>query len=112
MHLKHIRTAEAFNSEFLEAIVPLTSFLCGPVDEEIHGSNLSDLLILSVQPEDLLAALPGRLALNRNRRPVVTKKHKATITEVHSGNKTLAWISGMENMDYYIETKHFKGRGL
>ncbi len=69
-----------FNSEFPEAILPLTSFLCGPVDEEVHGSNLSDLLFLSVQPKDLLAILLGCLTLNSNCRPVVTKKHKTTIT--------------------------------
>lgn len=49
-----------------------TSVLCGPVDEEIHCSDLSDLLLLSVKPEDLLAALLCCLALNGDGRPIVT----------------------------------------
>lgn len=51
-----------------------TSVLCGPVDEEIHSPDLSDLLLLSVKPEDLLAALLRCLALNSDSRPIVTKK--------------------------------------
>lgn len=50
----------------------LTSFLVGPVDEEVHGADLGDLLLLSVQPQHLLAAALHRLVLHHYRRPVVT----------------------------------------
>ena len=50
----------------------LTSFLIGPVDEKVHGADLGDLLLLSVQPQDLLTAALHRLVLHRYRRTVVT----------------------------------------
>lgn len=50
----------------------LTSFLIGPVDEEVHGADLGDLLLFSVQPQDLLTAALHRLVLHRYRRTVVT----------------------------------------
>lgn len=42
----------------------LTSILIGPVDEEVHGSHLGDLLLLAVQPQDLLTAAFQRLVLH------------------------------------------------
>lgn len=50
----------------------LTSFLIGPVDEEVHGADLGDLLLLPIQPQDLLTAPLHRLVLHRYRRAVVT----------------------------------------
>lgn len=50
----------------------LTSFLIGPVDEEVHGADLSDLLLFSIQPQDLLTASLHRFVLHRYRRTVVT----------------------------------------
>lgn len=50
----------------------LTSFLIGPEDEEVHGADLGDLLLLAIQPQDLLAASLHRLVLHRYCRPVVT----------------------------------------
>lgn len=42
----------------------LTSILICPVDEEVHGSNLCDLLLFPVQPQDLLTAAFQRLVLH------------------------------------------------
>lgn len=49
----------------------LTSILVGPVDEEVHGADLGDLLLLAVQPQDLLTAALHRLVLHGDGRPVV-----------------------------------------
>lgn len=49
----------------------LTSILIGPVDEEVHGSDLGDLLLFSVQPQDLLTAAFQGLILHGDGRPVV-----------------------------------------
>jgi hypothetical protein len=34
----------------------LTSVFMGPVDKDVHGAHLSELVVWPVQPEDLLAA--------------------------------------------------------
>lgn len=34
----------------------ITAVFIGPVDKNIHCANFSDLKVISVQPEDLLAA--------------------------------------------------------
>lgn len=52
----------------------LTSFLIGPVDKEVHGADFGDLLILSIQPEDLLTASLHCLVLHRYCGAVVTGK--------------------------------------
>lgn len=49
----------------------LTSILIGPIDEEVHGSDLGDLLLFPVQPQDLLTAALQRLILHGDGRPVV-----------------------------------------
>ena len=46
--------------------------LVGPVDEEIHGADLRDLLLLPVKPQDLLTAALHRLVLHHYRGAVVT----------------------------------------
>lgn len=45
-------------------VLVLTSVLVGPVDEEVHGSHLGDLLLLAVEPQHLLAAALQRLVLH------------------------------------------------
>lgn len=35
----------------------LTPVLMGPVDEDVHGAHLGELVVWPVQPEDLLTAL-------------------------------------------------------
>lgn len=51
--------------------VVLTSILISPIDEEVHGSDLGDLLLFSVQPQDLLTAAFQCLILHGDGRPVV-----------------------------------------
>jgi hypothetical protein len=54
--------------------VKQTSSLIRPVDEEVHGADLCDLLLLSIQPQDLLTALLYSLILHCYSRPIVTDR--------------------------------------
>lgn len=75
-------------------IKPLTSFLIGPVDEEVHGADLCDLLVASVQPQHLLTALLHRLALDGYGRPIVTETH----THTHTMKMTNCMLKSLFNL--------------
>lgn len=51
----------------------LTSLLVLPEQEDIHGPNFSDLVVIPVEPQDLLAILPGGLVLHINGGAVVAE---------------------------------------
>lgn len=51
----------------------ITPILIDPVEEYVHGSGLSDLMIVPIQPQNLLTAVPHCLVLGVDRRPIVPK---------------------------------------
>lgn len=61
----------------------LTSVLIDPVQEDVHGSCLGDLVVLSIQPQHLLTPIIHRFTLGRQSTSVVpaeshTAAHTAT----------------------------------
>lgn len=41
----------------MHSAIIFTSFFICPVQEQVHGSHLSDLMVVPIQPEDLLAPI-------------------------------------------------------
>lgn len=48
-----------------------TSILIDPVQEDVHGSCLGDLVVVSIQPQHLLTPIILRFILSKQRTPIV-----------------------------------------
>lgn len=55
-----------------------TVVFVSPKDEDVHGSDFGNLLVISIEPENLLAVLSSSFFSNIDRRGIIAKEIRLT----------------------------------